>query len=507
MEQQNYFITGILIICLSLLVFGCETSLEGDLNENMPPSTNLTLNEINRTGEQRLSSQINISWWGDDPDGFLSGFEVAIDDTLGNDAWTFTTRNDSTFILPITEGADTADVEFFVRAVDNDGLKDPEPASLVFPIKNSTPEVQLVRNAILPEKKQVPPDSTFRIASFGWSLSDEDGIANIATTEIALNRPEGEWLEIPSEETFLTLRAQSLEGSVTEASIFFGSSFRSTDITLNELRLDSDNRFHVRVTDQAGAVSQQDTVSWYVKRQTSNILFIHDDASNSGDQNVQFHKDKLGENGLVVDTWDISGGTAERGQSVNLSESFPAVIEPTLQRTLAEWDHIYWLSNSLNRNINFAQEITGLFRENGGNMFVNIPMTNIDDDSPLLDFLAIDRQGTLPSLGTGFSIGFNSDIRPTDNLDGAPVMKTQQAITGISPFVPAAGADALYEADFLVRLVTGGSREFEDFGNIAVKSQEGNVLYVGMDFRNINGNDNISEVLERLLIDELGFNR
>jgi len=507
MKYQNFLLIFIIIVLYSLSISACETSLEGDLSENVPPNTNLTLNEINRSGEQRLSSQINISWWGDDPDGFLSGFEVAIKDTNGSDAWTFTTRNDSTFILPITGGADTADVEVFVRAVDNEGLKDPEPASLVFPIKNSTPEVQMVRNAIPPEKKQVPPDTTFGIASFGWSLSDEDGIENIATTEIALNRPEGEWIEIPAGETFITIRAQSFEGNSTGASVFFGSSFRETEITLNELRLDSDNRFHVRVTDQAGAVSQQDTVSWFLKRQTSNILFLHDDASNSGDQNVEFHKQQLNDIGLEVDTWNISGGTAERGQSVNLSESFPAVIEPTLQRTLAEWDHIYWLSNSLNRNINFAREITTLFIENGGNIYVNIPMTNLENDSPLLDFLAIDRQGILPSLGTGFLIGFNSEIRPTGNLEDAPVMKTEQSITGLFPFVPAAGAEALYETDFFVRLVTGESEKFEEFGNVAVKSQEGNLLYFGMDLQDVRGNDNISEVLERLLIDELGFNR
>lgn len=494
------FLVGIL-----LFSGGCETSLEGQLNDNLPPTTNLTVEQINRTGQARLSSQINISWWGDDPDGFLKGFEVAVNDTAGSD-WTFTTRNDSTFILPIPSGNDTADVIFFVRSVDNDDARDPNPASLVFPIKNSTPEVRFKRNPLPPEKRQVPPDSTFNIASFGWSLSDEDGIANIATTEIALNPPEGDWVEIPVEETFISIKAETQANPTADARVFLGTAFRSTETLVNNLKINAENKFAVRVTDQAGAVSEPDTVSWYVRRQTSNILFLQDDASINADAALDFHLSALNDIGLSVDVWDISDGIAERGQSVNLSENLPAVIDPTLQKTLGEWDHIYWLSNSLNRNINFAQEITTDFVDNGGTVFVSIPAIRLQSGSALLDFLAIDQQAQLPSLGTGFALANNSEIRTLNSISSTPPLSTDRIITGIVPFQPIAGAEALLESDFFVTLVTGQVETFDAFGTIAVKNQEGNLIYVGMDLQDLNGGNNVPELLESVLIDELGFN-
>ena len=128
---------------IALFLFGiigssCETGITGDIIENQPPSTFMTVDGIDREDSFRLSSQIRISWWGNDPDGYIVGFEYAINDT-SEGAWSFTTRTDSTFILPITEGQTVDDVLFKVRAIDNDGAKDPVGASLQYPIINSSP--------------------------------------------------------------------------------------------------------------------------------------------------------------------------------------------------------------------------------------------------------------------------------------------------------------------------------------------------------------------------------
>ncbi|HBQ59642.1 MAG TPA: hypothetical protein DD671_08465, partial [Balneolaceae bacterium] len=129
------------ILLLNVLVVSCDSGLQGDLNENLPPKTSLTLNEINLPEGERLVSQVNISWWGDDPDGFVAGYEFYIGDPAeaAEDDWSFTQNTDSTFILPIPEGSTYANVQFNVRAVDNDGAKDPEPPSLTFPIRNTEP--------------------------------------------------------------------------------------------------------------------------------------------------------------------------------------------------------------------------------------------------------------------------------------------------------------------------------------------------------------------------------
>ena len=102
------------------LILSCETAPTGDFVDNRPPNTFLTVEQINREGDFRLSSQINISWWGTDSDGYIVGYEYAINDTSEN-AWSFTTKTDSTFILPISEGLSEDNVLFKIRAIDDDG--------------------------------------------------------------------------------------------------------------------------------------------------------------------------------------------------------------------------------------------------------------------------------------------------------------------------------------------------------------------------------------------------
>ena len=491
---------------LTLLVGACESGIEGEFTENQPPNTSLTVQQINRSGEDRLSSQINISWWGDDPDGFVQGYEVAINDS-SESAWTFTRSPDSTFILPIPLGEDTADVTFYVRAVDDQEARDPSPASLEFPIKNSPPEVSFVRNPFPPEVPQIPPDTTYRIASFGWTSDDIDGQGNLAYSEITLNDPDGEWLEIPIEENFVTIRANDNTGAETTANIFLGTSYRASELELPGLQLDQDNIFYVRTVDRAGAVSIRDSVVWHVKRQTSRILFLNDDAGGDASESVSLHTEAITAAGLSFDYWDISDGSADRGANVQLSERFPAVVDPTLRQTLAEWDHIFWLSNSMNRNINYAQDIGRDFFENGGTMFVTIPMIVLPEDEPIFNFLPIAELGRPDpgNLETGFAIGRNREVSPTPNVTSAPVLQTNRTITGTPPLRPITGADSLYKADFFVTKVDGSVDDYTAFEYVAIKNPEGNLIYFGLDLADLDGNDNLDALMQRMLIDELGF--
>ena len=137
-----------------------------------------------------------ITWWGDDPDGFIAGYLISFD----NVEWTFTTRNDSVFALSLS-GSDTT-YAFYVRAVDDQGngvwdsdgpygaepfvdangnarydagesftdlgLADPSPAELQYPIQNSPPVVRFSQGSDVPE-------ITFTVATFSWIGTDLDG--------------------------------------------------------------------------------------------------------------------------------------------------------------------------------------------------------------------------------------------------------------------------------------------------------------------------------------------
>ena len=226
----------------------------------------MTVEAINRGNDFRLSSQIQISWFGNDPDGFVAGFEYAINDTSeGN--FTFTTKTDSTFILPITPGQENDDVLFKVRAIDDQGLKDPKGASLIFPIVNSNPQVSLNSN-------QSPPDTLFSVSSFGWNFSDPDGFLNLARTEIAINDTINGWVSIPFTEDdngqlFISLEVDNSTSGAQDAQLFLGRSYSTLQVDGQSVtvpvEVGSRNTFYVRAIDAAEAVSNVDSVSWFIK--------------------------------------------------------------------------------------------------------------------------------------------------------------------------------------------------------------------------------------------------
>lgn len=506
---KNYTYIFLLFI-LSLTFNSCEDSISGDFNENQAPSTFLTIEQINREGDFRLSSQIEITWWGVDSDGFITGYEYAINDTSEN-SWTFTTRTDSTFILPITEGLAEDDVLFKVRAIDNDNERDPVGARLVFPIVNTSPRVSL-------NLTETPPDSLFSIASFGWSVSDLDGLGNISRTEIAVNDTTSGWVDVPFSQAddgrlFISLEFDNRTPGTKEADLYIGRSYsRGVDennvpITVPNIEIDTENTFYVRAIDAAGARSNVESISWYVKPQNSNVLFINDDGSSNSLTKQAAHLVFLDEIGITPDLWLINTGEVTQDK-IALSDQFPTVVDPTLKNTLAKWDHIYWISEDIDRNITYALDITSEFFAEGGSMFVNIPMKGISQRDEIFNFLPVDSIGYFDegSIQTGFVINTNSDIVPEDGVSDV-VARTQSRQVGVFPIKPIAGSTPLYTTDFRTTTLIGTTLDYTRFENIAVENQEGNLIYLSMDLTLINQNGNVPELLQDLLIGRLNFNQ
>ncbi|MBO6792863.1 MAG: hypothetical protein JJ895_03045 [Balneolaceae bacterium] len=495
MKTATHFIFLFLSIGLFL---SCETAPTGDFIENQPPNTYLTVDEINREGDFRLSSQIRISWWGTDSDGYIVGYEYAINDTSEN-AWSFTTTTDSTFILPITEGNEEDDVLFKIRAVDNDGAIDKSGAELIFPIVNSNPTVEL-------NLTELPPDTLFSIASFGWTIDDPDGFGNIQKTEVAINDVANGWTEIPITEDenrlFISLEIDNSTEGEKSAKVYQGRSFSTLpNVTLNGLRVGETNTFYVRTVDNAGATSNIDSTSWFIKQQTSRVLFFNDfRAGNSSEKQAQ-HLSYLAELGINPDIWIINDGDINQGQAP-FSSAFPAVKDPTLTNTLARWDHIYWLSSDLRRNISFAQEILGDFFDEGGSLFAHIPITGVTQEHPVFDLIPVD------SIANGNFLILNDKPVPADtvelnsNLDME--VDVSFAIDYAQPLKAISGAKSLYTADF-DRRTSRGVRAYDGYEDIAIENSEGNLIYFSLDVEDIMGNNNVIEVLTELLVNRLNF--
>ena len=488
----------------AFVLSSCDTSLDGNLDENLAPTTSLTVDNIEVEEGNRLSSRVTISWWGDDPDGYVEGYEYAISDTSeGN--WRFTTRTDSVFILPISPGQEIENVLFAVRSIDNEGKMDPDPASIEFPLRNSNPITEL--NTL-----ELPPDTTYTIASFGWMISDPDGLPTVQSTEIAINDSINGWVEVPIEaedqsEFFISVDISQGENEGV-ADVYLGRNYRASSIQLEGFQFDQTNTFYVRTTDAALAESEIQSYEWYLKRQTSNVLLLNDDASSGSQENLAYSLSKLAGINISADVIDISDGEGFGSNGVvPLSESLPRIIEPTLDRVLAQWDHIYWISSSLQRNINYAPEILNRFFDSGGTVFFTTLSRVQDSSNPLLNFLPVQRYVPIDaSRGeNGFRIQNDYEVSP---IGDGPLLTYQAGRNqGIWPFVPFDQEDALYEAELLKTFITGGLERYNGPSTIAAINPEGNLIYFGIplvDFQGDPGND-VEALLQELLINRLGF--
>jgi len=515
----------IALLFLPTLIFaGCEAGLDGTPKENQPPSTSFTVNSINLPEGERLTSQISISWWGDDADGFVEGYEFYIGENPDQqqDGWVFTTSTDSTFILPIEEGELDADVRFTVRAVDNEGLRDPQPPSLVFPIRNSAPTAEFVAN-------EIPPDTTYRVFSFGFRVNDPDGAANLNRIEFAINDTSeaASWIALDPAIQLLTFRIDDTQpGNPTQ--VFTGRNAISTEFQINTIETDAENTFYLRSIDNAGSVSAVRDYTWYVKRQQSNILFLNDFSGPDSQARANLHIGLLASVGITnFDYIDITDGLATGGRRVVLSQAFPnrALVVPTTNMMLAEWDHIYWISQDLDRNIGYALEMTLDFFTGGGTMFVNIPTKTVPDDNPALEFLPFERIQASPP-GAPFFIAANTTMNPTaamQNLVNSPETSTTEIpylrfvrnqAGNLFPVVPFGQTVELYEAEFQTRrLFPPSTTPYDGPLGVTASSPENNLLYFGVDYHQFVDPDPDSELpqsdltgLTRLLIiDILNF--
>ncbi|MEO0473610.1 MAG: hypothetical protein AAF206_28625, partial [Bacteroidota bacterium] len=260
----------LLPICLVFCLLGCD---EGTPLDNLAPETKISVERINLTGPDRLNSLVRLFWSGDDQDGYIKGYELSFDETV----WTFTSNTDSTFQFDLQAGSDSSDIDFFVRAIDNEDLADPSPAFLRIPIKNTPPE------AIF-DTINLIPDTVFSAWSTTWSLQDLDGNETIDSAFIRLN--DGEWFAFGPNISFGTFVASMPEtDGLQGADIYLGTAAELQSVLLGSLAVGAPNRMYIRVRDIAGSMSEIDsTKSFFVRRKTGDLLLVDDLAVNSADE-------------------------------------------------------------------------------------------------------------------------------------------------------------------------------------------------------------------------------
>jgi len=193
MTRRNLARLVVSILCLVGALASCaKDPLRVD--RNRPPETYL----VGAPAESSEASyKIHLYWRGEDPDGYISGFLWAWDDsTIGN--LRFTTKTDSTFELAVNDSAalfgggpvppgQSKPHTFFIRAVDNLGKADPSFSIFSKRVYGATTDKPVVRFVgAIPSGAVIDTLCDGQPFKICWTGSDQDGYVNYYRWDVGI---------------------------------------------------------------------------------------------------------------------------------------------------------------------------------------------------------------------------------------------------------------------------------------------------------------------------------
>ena len=322
------------LVILVLLQAGCSKHYPNAPIADQPPTTYLSLTP---DGVLRQTvSQQHLHWWGVDPDGFIVGYYFSLD----NQHWTFTKQTDSVFTFRLNR-LDTI-YTFSVAAIDDKGLRDPNPATLKFPVQNSPPSVAFLITSTVPE-------TTYTVASFQWNGTDIDGNETITNYYYALDDTSNpsRWKSLPGTSNLVTL-------------------FKSDGL------VEGNHAFYLKAQDVAGAYSKTvrmpDTSGvWYVREPKGDFLIVRDYLPT--DFAGTFYKSMFDTlmNGRLgsKDVLDIKKGSS----AISKGKFVPPLINPTFTETLKLFKYVFWYADN-SPSLDIIQASLPGFKKAGGKVFI-----------------------------------------------------------------------------------------------------------------------------------------
>ncbi|GAB1348253.1 hypothetical protein MASR1M107_04650 [Ignavibacteriales bacterium] len=511
----------ILIIVFSFfMVLGlssCTDTATGVLIGNKPPDTHIFLYPDSTVAQQ--PSKLTVNWWGDDPDGLVTGYYISWDQTN----WSFTARNDSTFALQI--GAADTSYFFQVSAVDNSGngiydnsivqnginfgpepfidanangkydvgekffdigLIDPTPARLKFPIKNTPPQISW-------DTLTVVPAISLPVMTFKWKASDLDGDESIQKINIVLNDTtnSANYVELRGNTRLVTLRVRDFVSASPETEILIdGAEFNIFPQKLKGIVLNGNNKIFVQAVDISGAKTPfiempGPNKTWFVRKPVGKMLLIDDYVTN--DDATTFYTSQLS---------TIRGGAlAGKFDTLNISGKQIPFFSYNFFLSLKLFDCIVWYADN-NPSIQAAQNVVDKYLANGGKMFISMqfPRNPPPDILALSEFLPVDSISNLVTVLPS-NVEFIVETSNPANT-GYPTLKSSSSILGnFGLFVNPTLARQIYR--------TSGS---QIPGSVGFINGNKSLFFMAMPLNKLNGNANASQLFEKVLFDEFGLN-
>lgn len=434
--------------CIALvgLLSGCK---KDSPIPNTPPLTRLFVSYIGLAGENRLQSVVRLNWSGEDKDGVVKGFEYAIN----NGAWQFTTAVDTTFRFDISPGADTTDIYFCVRAIDNLGVRDPEPACLKVPIRN-TPPIAVLDSLV------APPDTFLSVLTYRLLAQDVDGNETIDTLYLKIN--DGEWLPLRSPCTvpgceiapvITIVPTNPTQAGVTDADVFIDGRDVPNSRRLKGLVIEGNNTLYFKSKDKGGLFSAVDSAkATYLLRKRSDLLVL--DSWKSPMPNLDPLRPIAKYAPILNQTF---GGYDYLDLIQNKNQ--PDLPNITFKYLFRLHKSVFWFAQQLADQIIYIETGQGVIQDylkNNGRILFSVPLlaTQNPTNSVFFDIAPFDSLAFAVNNGTPVGAGMDASESLQAVQAGYPNMSLDPnvasgGLSGVCPIYPKAGADILYKASAL----------------------------------------------------------
>lgn len=485
----------LLVLFVSITLISCLK--EDELLINTNPITSIFLENIDRSGSDRLNTIVDLHWSGEDKDGYIIGYEISFDSLN----WFFTDKQDSTFRFSINSNSDTADIKFYVRAIDNDQNKDLSPAYLRVPIKNTSPTVAFDQNMI-------KGDSIFSVFSLLWTATDLDGNETLDSTYIRINNSE--WFAISKNYNFATFVPVNAEtdGS-TEANVYGGVNAINLNKRIQGLLVGGSNKIYIKVKDQSGSESALDSMSTFVLRKKTSDLLVLDAFNIATTPNADVvYKQAIAEAYGAADYYDF----------YRLNKAYiPKYWNPTFRLFLNLYDKVFIYSDnsqSATAGGMILEDAATSFQNylnNNGKMFIvtdianNASPNNFDKNSTLYQYTPVDSFQTFYAANQKATLPVDSLLIPNSiNAIGYPTLKVSNFSDAVDPFFIKQSALPLYTGQIrktngviATRILAGKSTNFNNQTNMIFFSTD---LYKLAGDADTNGQaDELKKLFQRIL--------